>query len=78
MCMNCKKFKNGCDVKEYRTGGIFKETDNNIMNRYSAALNKIGSLNLLSLPEPVQDILKQSTNLETKVLMLEKIAEQIN
>lgn len=76
MCMECKKFKNSCDGTECQswTGCIYRETDGEIMCRYHAALKQIGTLNVLKLPEPVKEILKQATSLETKVKLLEKIA----
>lgn len=46
--------------------------------RYQGAIKKIGTLNLLNLPEDVKAILKETNNFETKVKMLEKIGEQAN
>ena len=44
-------------------------------DRYQDAIKRIGgTLGLLSLPQQVQDILKRTTDLETKVEMLELIA----
>lgn len=75
MCMECKKFKNGCEGTECQTwtGCVYRETDANVMRRYHAALKKIGTLNVLKLPEPVKEILKQAMNLETKVDLLQQI-----
>lgn len=44
--------------------------------RYSAAIKKIGgAAGILSLPEEVKNILKSTTDLETKTEMLELIAK---
>lgn len=43
--------------------------------RYSKAIKKIGTANLLSLPKQVKEILKNTSDLKTKVEILEKIAE---
>lgn len=46
--------------------------------RWSEALKKIGgAAGLLALPKQIQDALKSTTDLETKVKMLELIAENI-
>lgn len=45
-------------------------------NRYQEAINKIGIHNLLSLPEDVKEVLRKTNDLETKVKMLEAVAEQ--
>lgn len=46
--------------------------------RWSRALKKIGgAAGLLALPEQVRDVLKSTTDLETKVKMLELIAANI-
>ena len=45
--------------------------------RYQAAIKKIGGVaGLLSLPEDVKDILKETMDLETKTELLEAIAEK--
>lgn len=44
--------------------------------RYQDAIKRIGgALAILELPQQVQDILKRTTDLETKVEMLELIAK---
>ncbi len=44
--------------------------------RYHNALNKIGGpLAILALPEEVKNIVRSVTDLETKVKILEKIAD---
>lgn len=49
---------------------------NELEKRYQNAINKIGgALVLLTLPEEVKKILKSVTDLETKVEILERIAE---
>lgn len=46
--------------------------------RFQEAIKKIGTLNLLNLPEDVKAILKETNSFETKVKMLEMIAGQVN
>mgnify|MGYP006872986400 FL=1 len=47
--------------------------------RYQAAIREIGgAAGLLSLPEDVKNILKETTDLETKTEMLEMIVEGIS
>lgn len=47
--------------------------------RYQKALKKIGgAAGLLSLPDQVQEVLKSTTDLETKTTMLELIAEALD
>lgn len=44
---------------------------------YQAAIREIGgAAGLLSLPEEVKDILKETMDLETKTVLLEAIAEK--
>lgn len=46
--------------------------------RYSNAIRQIGgAAAILSLPKQVQDVLKSTNDLETKVKMLELIAKNI-
>lgn len=45
--------------------------------QYEAALKKIGTVNLLNLPEEIKEALKEVTDIETKVKMLEAIAKVI-
>lgn len=48
----------------------------NLEKRYQNAINKIGGTSaILMLPAEVKKILKSVTDLETKVKILEKIAE---
>lgn len=77
MCMECSKFKKGCEGTEVEcyTGCIFRQTDAELLKRYQVALKKIGTLNIFKLPEPIKDILKQATNLDQKVVLLEEIAK---
>lgn len=52
--------------------------NNSLMNRYETAIKKIGgTLALLNLPEQVKTVLMNCNDLETKVKMLELIAEQM-
>lgn len=44
--------------------------------RYEEALRKIGTEKLLHLPEPIKDVLRSTTDLQTKVKILEEIAEK--
>jgi hypothetical protein len=47
--------------------------------RYQEALKKIGgAAGLLSLPDQVQEVLKSTTDMETKTTMLELIAEALD
>lgn len=43
--------------------------------RFHRALDRIGIARLLTLPEPMQEALKKTTNLEVKTRMLEAIAD---
>ena len=45
------------------------------LNRYHAALEKIGHKNLLEIPEPFKTQLKNCTDLHEKSLLLERIAK---
>ena len=50
-----------------------------VEQRYQAAIREIGgAAGLLSLPEDVKNILKETMDLETKTEMLEMIAEGIS
>lgn len=60
---------------ECYTGCIYRQTDAELLKRYQVALKEIGTLNILKLPEPIKDILKQATNLDQKVVLLEDIAK---
>ena len=40
-----------------------------LMKRYKAVLNRLGHAALLELPEDMKDVLKRTTDLETKVKM---------
>lgn len=44
------------------------------LNRYQAALKKIGHKNLLEIPEPFKTQLTECTDLHEKSLLLERIA----
>ena len=47
-----------------------------VEQRYQAAIREIGgAAGLLSLPEDVKNILKETMDLETKTVLLEAIAE---
>lgn len=55
-----------------------EETDMTLEQRWSRAIRQIGgAAGLLSLPKQVQDVLKSTNDLETKVKMLELIAKNI-
>lgn len=45
--------------------------------RYQAALNKLGTLRLLALPNSVKTVLQQTNDLEAKTKMLELIVVQL-
>ena len=50
-----------------------------VEQRYQAAIREIGgggAAGLLSLPEDVKNILKETMDLETKTVLLEAIAEK--
>lgn len=48
-----------------------------VERRYQAAIREIGgAAGLLSLPEDVKNILKETMDLETKTVLLEAIAEK--
>ena len=49
-----------------------------VEQRYQAAIREIGggAAGLLSLPEDVKNILKKTMDLETKIVLLEAIAEK--
>lgn len=47
-----------------------------MMQRYEAVIKRLGRADLLDLPDEVKDVLKSTTDLETKVKMLEMIAER--
>lgn len=49
----------------------------NLVARHSELINKIGVARLASLPEDVKDVLKNTSDLETKVKMLELIYKNI-
>lgn len=49
-----------------------------VEQRYQAAIREIGgAAGLLSLPEDVKNVLKETTDLKTKTEMLEMIAEEV-
>lgn len=45
--------------------------------RYEKALRDIGTATLLNLPGPIKKLLKKTTDLETKVELLEKIEAEL-
>ena len=47
-----------------------------LMKMYKAVLKRLGHAALLGLPDEVKDVLKSTADLETKVKMLEMIAER--
>lgn len=52
-------------------------TNNEYLKRYEAAMKKLNASNLLELPAEVKEILKNTTDLKTKVKMLEEITKAI-
>lgn len=53
-----------------------RRSRNYTLDRYKRAIERIGGAEkLLNLPEDVKDILKETTDLETKTELLEAIAE---
>ena len=82
MCLDCKKLNNDCKGTECQvwTGCIYKEkADGNAeyLKRYEEVMRKLKKIDLLSLPEAVKEILKNTTDLKVKVEMLEEIAKTI-
>lgn len=80
MCLNCKCLENGCNGTHNQvwSGCIYKEKFENeqqeYLRRYTEVMKKINTITLLELPERVKQILQKTTDLKTKVLMLEEIA----
>ena len=46
--------------------------------RYTAVMAKFTAAELMALPEPIKELLKNATKLEPKVNMLEAIADILN
>ena len=80
MCLNCKCLENGCTGTHNKVwnGCIYKENfeneQNEYLKRYTEVMKKFNAITLLELPERVKQILQKTTDLKTKVLMLEEIA----
>lgn len=80
MCLNCKCLEKGCagTHNQVWSGCIYKEKFENeqqeYLRRYKEVMKKFNAITLLELPERVKQILKQTSDLKTKVLMLEEIA----
>lgn len=53
-----------------------EQTMTDMMQRYDAVIKRLGHAALLDLPDEVKDVLKSTADLETKVKMLELIAER--
>ena len=49
-----------------------------LVKRWSELINEIGVERLLSLPEAVKDVLKNTNDLETKVKMFELILSKLS
>lgn len=45
------------------------------LKRYEVVMKKITTGDLLGLPDPIKEVLKSTTDLKTKVKMLEEIAK---
>ena len=48
-----------------------------LLKRYEEAMKKLRKYDLTTLPDEVKEVLKNTTDLETKVKMLEEIAKSI-
>ena len=48
------------------------------LDRYSRAIKRIGHARLMSLPKQLKDLLEEITDLKTKTLILEEIADLID
>ena len=59
----------GCIYKEK-----FENEQQEYLRRYAEVMKKFNAITLLELPERVKQILQKTTDLKTKVLMLEEIA----
>lgn len=63
---------------EFRIIATIRDNVAGLEKRYSAAIKAIGGTpGLLALPDNIKNLLKDVTNLETKVRMLEEIAKSI-
>ena len=48
-----------------------------LLKRYEEVMKKLNNCDLTTLPDEVKEVLKNTTDLETKVKMLEEIAKAI-
>ena len=48
-----------------------------LLKRYEEAMNKLRKYDLTTLPDDVKEVLKNTTDLKTKVKILEEIAKAI-
>lgn len=51
--------------------------DKEYLDRYKAVMSRISAGELLALPEGIKDLLKSTTDLRTKVVILEEIAGEL-
>ena len=62
------------------TGVVGKEDtmkdERTLMQRYQDAIRDLGYASLLALPDPIKNMLKETTELEKKVRILEKLAKE--
>ncbi len=48
-----------------------------LLNRYTKALEEIGFLTLLCLPDETKELLQKTTNLDSKVVLMEEIRDSL-
>lgn len=51
--------------------------DKEYLDRYKAVMSRISASELLALPEGIKDLLKETTDLQAKVVILEEIAREL-
>lgn len=51
--------------------------DKEYLDRYKAVMSRINVVELLELPEGIKDLLKSTTDLKAKVVILEEIAGEL-
>lgn len=51
--------------------------DKEYLDRYKAVMSRISAGELLALPAGIKDLLKETTDLQAKVVILEEIAREL-